>query len=349
MRIFFEHTPKINTLSKGVFKDISHNALYSELENFIYCGSGKAAIAAILDFLRNNGVLMNKVSPIFVPKWVGIEVYKTILEYAFPVINPNSRAKVLIAYHQYGFPQNMDRIMDIADSRKMIVIEDCAHALNSMYKGKMLGTIGDFSIYSFSKFCFCFALGGIGYKSVDFNEFFQKRLKATSNTLRFVINSVKLLDTCNAGRGGGRLINLPFTHGLTKMAYSRYGDSLSSSKYAIRMFENQFVEEKSLRKKNYQFVRERLAKYGACDHLEEDNVIPYAIPLNLPEKISERAANVLKSKGYETGIYHFDMNRCVFDPSFRKTMLIPCHSGLYGRPLEKMMDIVVKEIQQCSM
>ena len=43
----------------------------------------------------------------------------------------------------------MDRIMDIARKHKLIVIEDAAHALPTLYKGRMVGTIGDITCFSF--------------------------------------------------------------------------------------------------------------------------------------------------------------------------------------------------------
>lgn len=50
--------------------------------------------------------------------------------------------KIIIAQHTYGYPCEMDTIMDIAQSRGIPVIEDCCLALGSRYKGKMVGTFG---------------------------------------------------------------------------------------------------------------------------------------------------------------------------------------------------------------
>ena len=50
--------------------------------------------------------------------------------------------KVIIAQHTYGYPCEMDTIMNIARSRGISVIEDCCLALGSRYKGRMVGTFG---------------------------------------------------------------------------------------------------------------------------------------------------------------------------------------------------------------
>jgi len=43
----------------------------------------------------------------------------------------------------------MDRIMEIARRHNLVVIEDCAQAHGSRYKGRLVGTIGDFGTFSF--------------------------------------------------------------------------------------------------------------------------------------------------------------------------------------------------------
>jgi dTDP-4-amino-4,6-dideoxygalactose transaminase len=51
--------------------------------------------------------------------------------------------------HYAGVACDMDRIMEIARKHHLIVIEDAAQAIESTYKGKQLGTIGDFGCLSF--------------------------------------------------------------------------------------------------------------------------------------------------------------------------------------------------------
>jgi perosamine synthetase len=53
-----------------------------------------------------------------------------------------NKTKVIIAQHTYGYPCEMDTIMEIAQSSDIAVIEDCCLALGSKYKGRMVGTFG---------------------------------------------------------------------------------------------------------------------------------------------------------------------------------------------------------------
>jgi len=55
----------------------------------------------------------------------------------------------VIPVHYAGISCDMDKIMDIAKKYNLIVVEDAAQGFMSTYKGKQLGTIGDFGAYSF--------------------------------------------------------------------------------------------------------------------------------------------------------------------------------------------------------
>jgi dTDP-4-amino-4,6-dideoxygalactose transaminase len=58
------------------------------------------------------------------------------------------RTKAILVVHNCGMPADMDPIMKIAGKHNIKVIEDCSHAHGGLYKGKMLGTIGDISAFS---------------------------------------------------------------------------------------------------------------------------------------------------------------------------------------------------------
>ena len=62
-------------------------------------------------------------------------------------ITPRTRA--IIPVHFAGRPCDMDAIMAIAEEHDLLVIEDCAHAIESEWKGKATGTFGDYGCFSF--------------------------------------------------------------------------------------------------------------------------------------------------------------------------------------------------------
>jgi len=59
------------------------------------------------------------------------------------------RTQAIVPVHFAGRPCDMDRIMAIARKHGLVVIEDCAHAIETEYKGRKAGTFGDFGCFSF--------------------------------------------------------------------------------------------------------------------------------------------------------------------------------------------------------
>jgi len=64
-------------------------------------------------------------------------------------ITPYTRA--ILVVHLFGCAANMDEIMKIARKRNLYIIEDCAQAPGAMYKGKLVGTLGDIGIFSLNQ------------------------------------------------------------------------------------------------------------------------------------------------------------------------------------------------------
>jgi dTDP-4-amino-4,6-dideoxygalactose transaminase len=62
-------------------------------------------------------------------------------------ITPRTRA--ICPVHYAGLPCEMGEISRIAHKNGLLVIEDCAHAIESHYEGKPVGTLGDFGCFSF--------------------------------------------------------------------------------------------------------------------------------------------------------------------------------------------------------
>ncbi len=62
-------------------------------------------------------------------------------------ITPRSRA--VIPVHLAGLPADLDPLHEIAGRRGLRVIEDAAHSLPTSYKGRRIGSFGDFSCFSF--------------------------------------------------------------------------------------------------------------------------------------------------------------------------------------------------------
>lgn len=62
-------------------------------------------------------------------------------------ITPYTKAVVIV--HLYGLVGQLNKIVEICKKRKLILIEDCAQAFGTKYKGKYVGTFGDIGCFSF--------------------------------------------------------------------------------------------------------------------------------------------------------------------------------------------------------
>lgn len=62
-------------------------------------------------------------------------------------ITPRTRA--ILPVHFAGRPCDMDALLAIAEEHGLAVIEDCAHAIETLYKGRHAGTMGHFGCFSF--------------------------------------------------------------------------------------------------------------------------------------------------------------------------------------------------------
>lgn len=61
------------------------------------------------------------------------------------------KTKAIMAVHLYGHACDMDALLAICKEFGLYLIEDCAEAIGSKYKGKHVGTFGDISTFSFWK------------------------------------------------------------------------------------------------------------------------------------------------------------------------------------------------------
>ncbi len=62
-------------------------------------------------------------------------------------ITPRTRA--IVPVHFAGRPCDMDALMTVAQKHDLVMIEDCAHAIEAKWKGQQVGTFGDFGCFSF--------------------------------------------------------------------------------------------------------------------------------------------------------------------------------------------------------
>ena len=109
-------------------------------------GPGDEIIMPSYTFVSTaDAFVLRGATPVFVdirPDTMNID--ETLIEAAI-----TEKTKAIVPVHYAGVACEMDTIMDIAKRHNLFVIEDAAQGIMSTYKGKPLGTIGDFGAYSF--------------------------------------------------------------------------------------------------------------------------------------------------------------------------------------------------------
>ncbi|MCL5072874.1 MAG: DegT/DnrJ/EryC1/StrS family aminotransferase [Actinobacteria bacterium] len=135
---------------------------YLEVNHAIGVANGTDALfLALKAFGIGNGDEVITVSNTAVPTISAIDaagakpVFVDIEESTFNIdplkIEPaiTSKTKAIIPVHLYGNPCNMEKIVGIALRYNLKIIEDCAQAHGAEYKGKKVGTFGDYGAFSF--------------------------------------------------------------------------------------------------------------------------------------------------------------------------------------------------------
>jgi dTDP-4-amino-4,6-dideoxygalactose transaminase len=112
-------------------------------------GEGDIVFCQSLTFSATaNPIIYQNAIPVFIDS--DFETWNmdtNALEEAFEKY-PNVKAVLVV--HLYGLSADMDKIMEICNKHNVVVIEDAAESLGTLYKGKYTGTFGDYGIYSFN-------------------------------------------------------------------------------------------------------------------------------------------------------------------------------------------------------
>jgi len=109
-------------------------------------GPGDEVIVPTLTYIASvNAIAYTGATPVFVDSLP--DTWQMDPEDVCRKITPHTKA--VMAVHLYGHPCDMDRITTIAKEHGLFVVEDCAEAFGSRYKGQHVGTFGDISTYSF--------------------------------------------------------------------------------------------------------------------------------------------------------------------------------------------------------
>ncbi|MEJ7685782.1 MAG: DegT/DnrJ/EryC1/StrS family aminotransferase [Variovorax sp.] len=109
-------------------------------------GPGDEVITTPLTFCATvNAIIHAGATPVL----ADIDPYTLNIDPAQVRARLSERTRAIVPVHFAGRPCEMDELMSLARQHRLNVIEDCAHAIETQYHGRAVGTIGDFGCFSF--------------------------------------------------------------------------------------------------------------------------------------------------------------------------------------------------------
>ncbi|MFC1741079.1 lipopolysaccharide biosynthesis protein RfbH [Nanoarchaeota archaeon] len=219
-------------------------------------------------------IIQNGLVPVFVD--VEPDTYNIDARLIEAAITEKTRA--IFFAHTLGNPAEMDKIMDIAKRHNLYVIEDTCDALDSMYDGKLVGTFGDISTYSFYA-AHHITMGEGGAMAMNDKEVYRAALSLRDwGRACFCQTGEKNPDGACNNRFGFKFPGLPegYDH---KYVYNNQGYNLKPLDMQCAMGVEQmkklpdFTEK---RKKNFRVLYDTFKKY------EDKFILPKTLPKSDP-------------------------------------------------------------------
>jgi len=136
---------------------------YIPSDNYIFLSTGRGGIKHIIGTLKlttkDEILLPSYLCPWILPpireEGVNVKFFKIKKDLTVDIDDIKNKVsyntKALLIIHYFGFPQPIEEILDLCESKNLFLIEDCAHAFLSKYNGKLLGSFGNSSIFSYRK------------------------------------------------------------------------------------------------------------------------------------------------------------------------------------------------------
>jgi len=284
--------------------------------------------------------------------------------------------KAIIATHYFGFMQNLDDLKTLCNSRKILLIEDCAHAFFGYLDGHHAGSWGDFCIASSMKF---FPVYDGGILSSNNRPLTSQSLQKPP--LRFQIKSlINTLEVSSHYRRlglGGRLLTQALklktwlvrspTNGAGKG--SRLGPSSSNGGYGLDehwihrrasstsqlIIKNSNLQRiVSLRRSHYCRINEALRGLAGC-HALFSELPTGTVPLVYPLYVEQPDQHFAALKSLAVPIWRFgefldpaiDSSVCANSVELsRHIFQLPCHQELTHSEIDWMTDTIRQQLNQ---
>ncbi len=228
-----------------------------------------------------------------------------------------AKTVAIVPVHVAGLPAELDHLISISNKYKLFVVEDAAHALEAYYKNRKIGSISDFTVFSFY---------------------------ANKNITTGEGGAVAVKDK-SLYRIGKKMS----MHGMTKTAYQRlhnkesiiehplttylgYKCNMNDIEAAIGLAQLESIDEKSHKRKlvwdryNKQLSRIKTIEIPTINRHTKHAMHLYQIKLKTNDsRKRDQIANALKHEGIHTGIHYYPPVH--LHPFFKKYLKVTSESS----------------------
>jgi hypothetical protein len=322
---------------KFIFKHIPNceRIIVDMLEEYwgkyvVLFSSGRSALKAYL-FYKGYSLHRHSMS---VPKYLSKCVLDAITDFAFPKWFPD-QAHALLYYHQYGYIQNSDSLLELGQKFD-IIIEDCAHAF--FHRSNLHIP----AIVSFSKF---FNVGCGGALILDSQQEKEEILAwrdthlPLSNELENFIQSVFFanLDPCNQDTDSKNLLTVAYA----LILY--YVRPLNSTLSNLPISYDELLDIKQKRLDCYEILRNNISNKRAKLFLNDVETPPFILPCCFSDHDSmNNLVREMSELGVQAAVYQIDVNKNQFSPMYEPAVILPCHQNIPYDILKRMGEILKK-------
>lgn len=268
---------------------------------------------------------------VLVPQFLSRCIHNVINRHALPVERLTSQTTAVLSVEQFGFRQDDMAIAKEVSSRKLVCIEDNASSIGYSEKasgGSLARLIG------FSKVLPILKGGCLISEDKALLEFIRRKREQKNCGLCswFIAASLVVL------RGKRGVVE---NSTLADLAYEAYLASPSDNRILLNNFRLGIAEVKkisNLVKKRFALVKSVLA--GRALYPESDRL---AQVLLLPARHNQASLQEAFARNhFDSTLYHFDVNRNVFNQRFEKCLLIPLNPDISQGSFENLINQIGK-------
>jgi hypothetical protein len=325
-------------------------------KNILFTSDGRNALYLALKKLN-----LKKTDEIIMPAYCCYIVPETIRQFCSPRfvdINKDTfnideskiedavskRTKALLIAHLYGNPCNMKQVAEIAEDKKLFLIEDCAQAVCAEYNSKPAGSFGDASIFSFWRMKDISVHSGGALLADDVKENFPAR-----SDINFLFNFILSHSMLNLIKIFPAFVYKPIRTNILFPHFNKFRkfkkNNLSLSDYQIDLVMKQIKKLPAViekRRQNAEYFSQKLKNYVKVPQETKEAKHTFYRYSVLAEK-REEIYNYLLSRGIEAEkMYDYFLADL---PASRQTaeqvLNIPVHQELTKEDRKKIVSCII--------